>query len=138
MPALAAAAVVLTGCGLAQSVHEHYDGHVKSVGYGTGIEGKHNSDARLPSWVPDQARDAQEVIRTTGAERILRFTADDPGWLSACRPAPASTVPATLTASWWPAGQETRTDRTCDGWHIRTEGPAVYAYRPESRPQPPN
>jgi hypothetical protein len=129
--------ITLSGCGLNESLHEKSNGHVKTVHYATGSAGKSDQEARLPSWLPDQAGSVSEAIRTTGTERILRFTLDNPKVLTACRPAVASRTPATLTASWWPSGQESNTNTLCDtDWHVLMQGTAVYAYHPETLPQP--
>jgi hypothetical protein len=131
------ATITLAGCGLSEGVHEKTNGHVKTVDYATGTAGKTDEHAQLPSWVPDQARSVSEAIRTTGSERILRFTVDHPKALAACRPAGASSKAATLTASWWPSRQESRTDRVCDThWYVLMQGTTVYAYQPETLPQP--
>jgi hypothetical protein len=130
------ATIALTGCGVSEGVHEKTNGHVKNVDYSTGTAGKADKHARLPGWVPDQARSVSEAIRTTGSERILRFTVDHPKALAACRPAGASRKAATLTASWWPSGQESKTDRVCDtDWYVLIQGTTVYAYQPETLPQ---
>jgi hypothetical protein len=130
-------AVALTGCGTTGSlIQQKRNGHVEPVNYATGAIGKSNQDARLPSWVPDQASSVSEVIRTTGSERILRFTLSDPKTLTSCRPASASRTKATLTASWWPSGQESKTDQVCDtDWYVLVKAATVYAYRPETLPQ---
>lgn len=131
------AAIALAGCGVREGVHEKTNGHVKTVEYATGAAGKKDQHTRLPSWVPDQARSVAESIRTTGSERILRFTLDAPKALTACHPSAASRKPATLAASWWPSAQESKTDRLCaTGWHVLTQGTTVYAYQPETLPQP--
>jgi hypothetical protein len=131
------ATIALAGCGISEGVHEKTNGHVKTVDYATGTAGKENGHAQLPSWVPDQARSVSEAIRTTGSERILRFTVDHPKVLAACRPAAASRKAATLTAAWWPSGQESKTDRVCDtDWHVLMQGTTVYAYQPETLTQP--
>ncbi|GAA4855572.1 hypothetical protein [Saccharopolyspora rosea] len=133
------AVVALSGCELGESVAEKANGHIKTVRYATGAEGKNNADARLPGWVPDQATSVTEAVRTTGTERILRFTAPGAQLPPGCAPGPAATAAATLTAGWWPHGQESRTDRVCDqDWHVLVEGDAVYAFRPETIEQPPN
>jgi hypothetical protein len=136
------AAISLTGCGVTKSLNENLNeksnGHVKTVDYATGTAGKSDQEARLPSWVPDQARSVSEAIRTTGSERILRFTLDDPKVFTACGPAVASRTPTTLSASWWPSGQESKTDKLCDpDWYVLVQGTTVYAYRPETLPQRP-
>lgn len=126
----ATAAVVLSGCGLREGLTEKANGHVKTVGYATGAEGKRDEDARLPEWVPDGATSITEVIRTTGSERILRFTG---GTLpSLCVPGAAATQPATLAAQWWPVGLESRTDQVCGEWHVLVQGADVYAFKPET------
>lgn len=135
------AAVALAGCGstrsLGHSIQQKANGHVETVDYATGAVGKSNQNSRLPSWVPDQASSVSEAIRTTGSERILRFTLSDPKTLTACRPAGASHTKATLTASWWPSGQESRTNQLCGtDWYILVQATTVYAFRPETLPQP--
>lgn len=126
--------VALAGCGgLSEAVTEHGNGHVKMVTYASGKEGKDNKDAQLPDWVPDQAKSVTEVIRTTGSERVLRFTSADAGSLTACEPGAAATTAATLIADWWPRGQESKTDQICDGdWHVYVDGDTVYAFKPET------
>ncbi|GAB3712955.1 hypothetical protein GCM10027598_19920 [Amycolatopsis oliviviridis] len=128
--AAATATVALSGCGLKEGLTEKANGHVKTVGYTTGAEGKRDKDARLPDWVPDRARSVTEVIRTTGSERILRFTG---GTLPAeCAPGAAATQAATLAAQWWPEGQESRTDKVCGEWHVLVQGDDVFAFKPET------
>ncbi|WP_414941452.1 hypothetical protein [Amycolatopsis sp. cmx-11-51] len=128
--AAATATFALTGCGLKEGLTEKANGHVKTVGYPTGAEGKRHEDARLPEWVPDKAASVTEVIRTTGSERILRFTG---GALPAeCVPGPAATRSATLVAQWWPKGQESRTDKVCGEWHVLVQGGDVFAFKPET------
>lgn len=122
--------LLLTGCGLQEALTEKSNGHVKNVGYPTGTEGKNDQDAKLPSWVPDQASAVTEAIRTTGMERILRFTST--ALPATCVPSPASKTAATLTAGWWPDGTETRTNQVCDGWHVRKDGDTVFAFKPET------
>lgn len=135
------AVVALAGCSsggsVGQSIQQKLNGHVETVDYATGAIGKSNQNARLPSWVPDQASAVTEAIRTTGSERILRFTLNDPQALTGCHPATASPTKATLTASWWPTGQETKTDQLCaTDWYVLVQATTVYAYRPETLPQP--
>jgi hypothetical protein len=131
------AAVALAGCGSGSLIKQKLNGHVETVGYATGAIGKSNQNARLPSWVPDQASSVSEAIRTTGSERILRFALSDPEALTACRPASAPRTKATLTASWWPSGQESKTDQLCGtDWYVIVQGTTVYAYQPETLPQP--
>ncbi|MEU3626629.1 hypothetical protein BS329_19580 [Amycolatopsis coloradensis] len=126
----ATATFALTGCGLKEGLTERANGHVKTVGYSTGVEGKRDKDARVPDWVPDRAVSITEVIRTTGSERLLRFTG---GTLPAeCVPGPAATRAATLVAQWWPRGQEGRTDKVCGEWHVLVQDDAVYAFKPET------
>lgn len=131
------AAVALAGCGLGEGMTESGNGHVKTVGYPSGAEGKKNEEARLPDWVPDQAKSVTEVIRTTGSERILRYTLAGAGLPATCLPGTPTKTAATLTADWWPKGHEAKTDRLCDkDWHVLTEGDTVYAFKPETIEQP--
>ncbi|RSN16523.1 hypothetical protein DMC63_23680 [Streptomyces sp. WAC 05977] len=128
--AAATATVALSGCGLKEGLTEKANGHVKTVGYTTGAEGKRDADARLPEWVPDGATSITEVIRTTGSERLLKFTG---GTLpSVCVPGAAAAQAATLAAQWWPVGQESRTDKVCGEWHVLVQGADVYAFKPET------
>ncbi|MEV6896345.1 hypothetical protein [Amycolatopsis sp. NPDC051372] len=128
--AIAAALATVTACAP--------DGpeHVKNVSYDTGAIGKADTDARLPSWIPDDATAVTEVIRTTGSERILRYTPGASGLPATCVKGPASATRATLSADWWPAGQEHRTDRVCDtDWHVIADQGLIYAYKPETLDQ---
>lgn len=126
-------AVALAGCGLNDDVTENRNGHVKTVDYASGKEGKDNQDARLPSWVPDEAKSVTEVIRTTGSERILRFTFGGVAMSDACVPGEAARTAASLTADWWPRGQEEKADQVCDqDWHVHVDGDTVYAFKPET------
>ncbi len=127
---VAGAAVALTGCGLKEALAEKANGHVRTVGYTTGAEGKRDQEIRLPDWVPDQARSVTEVVRTTGSERILRFTGVN--LPATCVPGAAATQSATLVADWWPQGQESRTDEVCGEWHVLVRDGAVYAFKPET------
>ncbi|GAA4543614.1 hypothetical protein [Amycolatopsis samaneae] len=130
--------VTLSGCALSEALTESANGHVKTVEHATGKAGKADEDTRLPGWVPDAAKTVTEVIRTTGSERLLRFTLDDPAALGACAPGKPDEKTATLTADWWPSGQEGRTDRVCEtAWHVLVQGNTVYAYAPETIPQQP-
>src|SRR5437763_2632024 len=129
----ALAVVVPAGCGLDEAVTENSNGHVKTVDYASGADGKGNQDARLPGWVPDQAKSVTEVIRTTGAERILRFTSANAGLPTACVPGAAAKTAATLAADWWPHGQESKADQICEkDWHVYVEGDVVYAFVAET------
>ncbi|MEV6909569.1 hypothetical protein [Amycolatopsis sp. NPDC051071] len=127
---VAGAAVALTGCGLKEGLTEKANGHVRTAGYATGAEGKRDQDVRLPDWVPDKAESVTEVVRTTGSERILRFTG---GNLPAtCVPGAAAAQSATLVADWWPRGLESRTDKVCGEWHVLVQDGDGYAFRPET------
>ncbi|MGW4485941.1 hypothetical protein ACWEOE_19120 [Amycolatopsis sp. NPDC004368] len=107
--------------------------HLKNVSYATGSLGKSDPGARLPSWIPDDATAITEAIRTTGSERLLRYTPGQAQLPPNCVKGAASAVPATLSADWWPAGQERRTDLVCDTtWHVVTDEGAIYAYQPET------
>ncbi|WP_284750413.1 hypothetical protein [Amycolatopsis sp. RTGN1] len=124
-------ALTLAGCGLQEGMNEKSNGHIKTTEFPTGAEGKMDRDAQLPSWVPDEAKSVTEAIRTTGTERILRFTnADLP---TTCRPGVVVKTAATLTADWWPHGTEGKADQVCDQeWHVVKANDAVYAFKPET------
>ncbi|WP_037369193.1 hypothetical protein [Amycolatopsis orientalis] len=127
-----AALATITSCGLGASLEEKSNGHVKAVSYDTGKQGKANPDARLPSWVPDDAKSVTELIRTTGSERLLRYLPGPSSLPARCKPGKAEAKAPTLTADWWPAGEHKRTDKDCDGWHVAVEPDGVYAYQVET------
>lgn len=127
-----AALATVASCGLGASVEEKSNGHVKAVSYDTGKQGKANPDARLPSWVPDDAKSVTELIRTTGSERILRYQPGLSGLPALCKPGKAEAKAPTLTADWWPAGEHKRMDKDCDGWHVAVEADGVFAYQAET------
>lgn len=127
-----AALATVASCGLGASVEEKSNGHVKAVSYDTGKQGKANADARLPSWVPDDAKSVTELIRTTGSERILRYQPGPSGLPALCKPGKAEAKAPTLTADWWPAGEHKRTDTDCGGWHVAVETDGVFAYQVET------
>ncbi|MET9266774.1 hypothetical protein [Amycolatopsis sp. NPDC004079] len=127
-----AALATVASCGLGSSIEEKSNGHVKAVSYDTGKQGKANPDARLPSWVPDDAKSVTELIRTTGSERILRYQPGPSGLPSLCKPGKAEAKSPTLTADWWPAGEHKRTDKDCGGWHVAVENDGVYGYQAET------
>ncbi|ALE04886.1 hypothetical protein AL755_04190 [Arthrobacter sp. ERGS1:01] len=102
----------------------------------------------LPSWIPEQAADIKEVLRTTGSERIIVMK--NVTLPSSCKaipigqkPAPAddaeshfkavdySTGVATLKADWWPAGTEQKASSLCGKWWVTVDGESTYAYSPE-------
>ncbi len=64
----------------------------------------------LPSWVPAGATGIDEVIRTTGNERILRMTANiaEIDHNSCIARPTVETRPASLSAQWWPTGGSRR------------------------------
>jgi hypothetical protein len=128
-----AVASALAGCGLSEAVTEKSNGHVKTADYPNGLEGKRNQDLQLPGWVPDRAQSVSEVIRTTGSERILRYSSAGTELPGTCVPSAAPKTAPTLSADWWPQGQETKTTKVCDAvWHVSADGTTVYAYKPET------
>ncbi|MFF1879516.1 hypothetical protein [Leifsonia sp. NPDC058230] len=143
-------ALALSSCSVFDAITENQQGHIRAIAYATGAEGLASTDATLPSWVPADARDIKEKIRTTGSERILimRSTLRDlPGNCEAHTPGtPIERAPkkldsgATLTylgvptieATWWPEGVEKKASVVCDGsWWIASEGEQLYAFSPE-------
>ncbi|MCD2107324.1 hypothetical protein O4214_23615 [Rhodococcus erythropolis] len=88
----------------------------------------------LPSWVPAGATDIDEIIRTTGNERILRMKANVAEIdHNICTALPTvETRPASLSAQWWPAGIEKSSSFQCGDWYVGEKDSFVYGYRPES------
>lgn len=101
-----------------------------------------------PDWIPAAATDLKERVRTTGNERILSYAGTLAGLPATCSALPAGTkaVPvvegitatpkdflstATLTADWWPAGQEEKTTTMCGKWWVSEADGRVYAFAPE-------
>jgi len=88
----------------------------------------------LPSWVPAGATGIDEVIRTTGNERILRMTANIAEIdHNVCTALPAVEArPASLSAQWWPVGVEKSSSFQCGDWYVGQTDSFVYGYRPET------
>ncbi|AEF38979.1 hypothetical protein [Hoyosella subflava] len=96
----------------------------------TGAEGK--ADKVLPQWVPDDASDIDEVVRTTGNERILRLKASAeelPEW---CEPSEPPVSSASLEASWWPADRESESTLTCNEWFVSEDADYLYGFKEET------
>ncbi|GAA1868088.1 hypothetical protein GCM10009715_14000 [Paeniglutamicibacter psychrophenolicus] len=154
--AAALAALALTGCG-ALGIESKYDKSA-SHEFATGAEGKERKV--LPSWVPDEATNLKEVVRTTGNERILRmeFGGALPASCTAIAetgkpsgaelsvgldtedPAAAQEIAGRvesqyqtplLAADWWPTGQEGKTTHLCGKWWVSQEAGHLTAYTPE-------
>ncbi|MFL4474890.1 hypothetical protein ACIPVK_12910 [Paeniglutamicibacter sp. MACA_103] len=157
---LASAAVLaclaLGGCG-ALGIETRYDKSA-SHEFATGAEGKERKV--LPTWVPDEATNLKELVRTTGNERILRM--DHPGQLPrGCvaiaetgkpsvaelvagleleEPAPMQEIAQRvdsqyqtplLAAEWWPTGQENLTTHLCGKWWVSQDAGSITAFAPE-------
>lgn len=150
------AALALTGCSVL-GIESTYDKSA-SHEFATGAEGKEKRV--VPSWVPDEATNLKEIVRTTGNERILRmeFGGALPASCTAIaetgRPSPAELSagldaedPAAaqelaerveaqyqtplLAADWWPTGQEEKTTHLCGKWWVSREAGHLSAYAPE-------
>ncbi len=150
------AALALTGCS-ALGIESTYD-KSSSHDFATGAEGKEKKV--VPSWVPDEATNLKEVVRTTGNERILRMEfggalpescasiaetgkpseAELSAGLDAEDPAAAQELAERvesqyqtplLAADWWPTGQEGKTTHLCGKWWVSQEGGHLSAYTPE-------
>lgn len=150
------AALVLAGCS-SLGIESTYDKSA-SHEFSTGAEGKEQKV--LPAWVPDEATNIKEVVRTTGNERILRM--DHPGALPrSCvaiaetgmptvaelaegleleGPAPMQEIAGRvdsqyqtplLAADWWPTGQENLTTHLCGKWWVARDAGGITAYAPE-------
>ncbi|MDQ0709097.1 hypothetical protein QFZ52_001749 [Arthrobacter woluwensis] len=142
-----AALVPLSGCGIAPLV-DNYDKR-ESHDWPRGAEA--TKDGVAPAWIPAGATDVREVIRTTGAERILKYSGDVSGLPAQCTALPSGTQPgpqaetgdsrkaedfiseATLSADWWPAGQERKASHYCGRWWVSGAHGTVYAFAPEMK-----
>lgn len=152
------AALALSGCS-ALGIESKYDKRT-SHDFTTGAEGKEKGT--LPLWVPDEASDIKEMVRTTGNERILRLNysgalpetctkitvAGKPSvneltaGLNHEEPRDAKGLAAVvqqqyqiplLSADWWPTGQESRATHLCGKWWVSTVAEKVYAFAPEEK-----
>lgn len=102
----------------------------------------------LPSWIPEQATEIKEVLRTTGSERIItmknvKLPASCKAIPAGQKPAPAddtesdikasayTTSGATLKADWWPSGTEQKASSLCGKWWVTVDGATTFAYSPE-------
>ena len=145
--------VLLSSC----SVDDLRSEHVEDVRAGTGSVAKSNDIA--PSWLPDDAQDVRVRRRTTGNERILVASYSRPLTATACVPIRSIGAPTTdeltrayaadditadtpvddftdeptLTADWWPTGQDEKTTVLCDRWWVSSDNGSVYAWSPELR-----
>ncbi len=147
-------AATLSGCEgvqeISDAVSENNAGHTKTVTYPTGASARAEDPALTPEWLPKDASDISQKLRTTGDERIMRFKADlekiTPN-CSAIEPgtkperAPATTANGTqltylnaptMKASWWVSGAELKSTLVCDdSWWLTQDGDWVYAFSPE-------
>ncbi|PQZ96421.1 hypothetical protein CQ018_03990 [Arthrobacter sp. MYb227] len=154
----ALAVLALTGCG-AIDLGPKYD-KTATHEFDSGAAGKQQQV--LPRWVPDEATNIKEVIRSTGNERMIRM--DYAGAIpSACKTIEGPGKPTSeeiaaglkiegiavdkdlteymknqyetplLSADWWPTGQETKTTHLCGKWWISQQDGILNAYTPESK-----
>lgn len=139
--------VTLTACGSFQEgLSERAAGHTKTYSFDTGKQGK--ADKVLPDWVPDDATEVQEVIRTTGSERILTMRSSVDALPDTCEvvdadtplePRPEYTTEAskdfrsdsTLKATWWSKGQEAQSTHMCGAWWVGEKDGSLFAFKPE-------
>ncbi|MGO4453453.1 hypothetical protein [Arthrobacter sp. RAF14] len=137
----------LSACGFTP-LADNYDKR-ESHDWPSGAEA--TKDGVAPAWIPAGATDVREVIRTTGAERILKYSGEVSGLPAQCKALPSGAAPspqadaentqkaddfileATLTAGWWPAGQERKTSHYCGKWWVSGENGTVYAFAPEMK-----
>ncbi|MFB9714536.1 hypothetical protein [Arthrobacter methylotrophus] len=104
----------------------------------------------LPGWIPEQATDIKEMLRSTGFERIIVMK--NVTLPNSCKTIPAGQKPApvddadgkfkaadynsgeaTLKADWWPAGTEQKASSLCGKWWVTVDGESTYAYSPETK-----
>ena len=151
--------LALTGCS-ALGFESKYDKQ-SSYEFDSGVEGK--DQKVLPEWLPNEAVNVKEIVRSTGNERILRAGLagalppgcaaiaetgnPTPAELSAGleRQQPSSTAEEIkeqldsqyqsplLSAEWWPTSQENQTTRLCGKWWVSQEGGTLSAFVPESK-----
>lgn len=88
----------------------------------------------LPDWVPPNATAIDEIVRTTGDERILRMKSstqalDHPG----CAEIDGSDArPPSLSASWRQSGVESASTVKCGDWYVAQAGEYLFAHKPEA------
>lgn len=151
--------LAMTGCS-ALGFESNYDKQV-SYEFDSGFEGK--DQKVLPEWLPSEAINVKEIVRTTGNERILRAElagALPPGCVAIAetgKPTPAelsaglerqqetSTAQEIkeqldsqyqtplLSAQWWPTSQEKQTTHLCGKWWVSQDGDTLSAFVPESK-----
>lgn len=148
----AAATVALTAC-----TDPATPNHIETATAATGITAK--ADHIAPSWLPDDATDVSVKRRTTGNERILvaSYTGrlDAPGCFPIAEPGNPNTrelerayaaddltknasvtdftTSPSLTANWWPNGQEKKTTMLCHRWWVSVDDGKIYAFSPEMK-----
>lgn len=144
--------LLLAGCTaeIQHGVEDLSNGHVREVSYATGTEGLDSDDLTIPSWIPEEATEITEKIRTTGSERIMRLHLDAADLADVCTPWPSDTPPkraartvdgqpdieyrssATLEAEWWKPSAEQHATFVCDDeWWVTIDHDWVYAFSPE-------
>jgi len=142
-----AALLPLSACGITP-LADNYDKR-ESHDWPRGAEA--TKDGVAPAWIPAGATDVREVIRTTGAERILKYSGEVSGLPAQCKALPSGAAPspqpekedrrkaddfiseATLSADWWPAGQERKASHYCGKWWVSGANGTVYAFAPEMK-----
>ncbi|WP_420114115.1 hypothetical protein [Pseudactinotalea sp.] len=150
-----ALAATVAGCGVAGEIADGLDeSDAKEHAVDTGAEGKESQ--LLAAWVPDDARDVRVMQRTTGSERLLTFeySGDVPeDCLAIATPGSPTTdeleqayatdlrtaefpvdrwsTSPTLTADWWPSGQQDQTTHLCGRWWVSADGGTFYAFGAE-------
>jgi len=156
LPLLALAAVLplaLSACG-SFDLNDKYDDAASKTAP-TSEEGK--ADGLLAGWVPDGGTDVKVEQRSTGHERLLTM-AYDGALPDTCTAIAAAGEPTdaeleasyatdnrvkdidladldtkpTLTADWWPAGQEAKTTHLCGRWWVSQEDGNLYAFAPDA------
>ncbi|MFF2275887.1 hypothetical protein [Agromyces sp. NPDC058126] len=151
---LVTAVVGLTGCSelgdVDRSLDERGAGHTVEVAYETGAEGLADERVQLPDWVPAEASEITEKVRTTGSERLLRLKADASMLAEQCEAWPVGTPPQradeqntfgeeityrdapTMRATWWADGIERSASLVCGAtWWVAEADGWVYAFSPE-------
>jgi hypothetical protein len=143
MTAIAAIGLGVSACGAGGPSAGTFD-KTDDFSWKTTVDAKNVA----PDWIPATAGDIKERARTTGNERILAYRGTITELPSTCTSLPLGTdlvprpdndrnrpgdfkITATLTADWWPAGQEGKTTAMCGKWWVSSDGERVYAFTPE-------
>ncbi|MFI6638134.1 hypothetical protein [Streptomyces sp. NPDC050504] len=127
--ALAFAAVVAV-----PAVKDWYDSrHDEFAAYATGAKAKEDR-ASVPRWLPDDAKDVEYGMKTTGGDRLLKATLPAAGLQAlppTCKPhQQATALPKPgVEAPWFPKNTTSKASMRCDLYYAYTDGSTLYAWQ---------